>query len=568
MTDANVGVDQTVLNQSQQLLPQYQEEYLKNLLANVYQVQYDQDGNAMLDSSGQPIVSGLAADSPLYGTPVLDDAGNPIFEKNPDGTNRLDFRGNPIPQVDGGVMRPDIAPFVGNQLEAVRLAEEGVGSYQPYMDSADDTLTSAAGRADTAQTAFDSATNALTGTTGAYDAGSYSDYYDPYTQNVIGQTATDVANASTGLGQAAQTGVSGIDQASANARASSALAQQDLATAGQFGLGSALQGQEMLGGTAGQFTGQGIGSFMNQYEDAAVQQALSDIARSGQMQQNQLGANAVGAGAFGGSRQAVAESELGRNILEQQGRTAAGMRQAGYDNAMAQAASAYEASQGRGQTAAQLMGQLGQAGAGSATTAANAAGNLGLNAEQLAQTGSLQGGQLGMSGYQGQADMSMGLAGLRGTGFGAANELGMNAFQNQQARGQNAGQIFGSLGQGIGGLGTAEAGIGTRQAAMGEAVQGAGQRDVNSLFNIGSLEQGQQQSEYDVQRAGQIEEAYEPFQRMSYMSDIFRGVPSSQGTLTTASQPAPNPVSSILGNAMGISNYQNAGGQGILSGLG
>ena len=86
MTDANVGVDQTILNQSQQLLPQYQEEYLKNLLANVYQVQYDQDGNAMLDSSGQPIVSGLAADSPLYGTPVLDDAGNPIFEKNPDGT--------------------------------------------------------------------------------------------------------------------------------------------------------------------------------------------------------------------------------------------------------------------------------------------------------------------------------------------------------------------------------------------------------------------------------------------------------------------------------------------------
>ena len=42
---ANVGVDQTVLNQSQQLLPQYQEEYLKNLLANVYQVERDAAGN-------------------------------------------------------------------------------------------------------------------------------------------------------------------------------------------------------------------------------------------------------------------------------------------------------------------------------------------------------------------------------------------------------------------------------------------------------------------------------------------------------------------------------------------
>jgi len=559
---------QVNLNQSQQLLPGYQEEYLKNLLASVYQVQYDDAGNPLLDSNGQPVVTGVAAESPLYGTPVLDDAGNPIFEKNPDGTDRLDFRGNPIPQVEGGIIRPDVAPFTGNQLEAIRLAEEGVGSYESYMQDADTTLGTAAGRGAQAKTAFDAGTSALTGTTGAYDPASFSNYYDPFKTNVIGQTATDVADASTGIGQAAQAGVAGANQAAANARASSALAQQDLSTAGQFGLGSAIQGQEMLGGTTGQFTGQGIGSFMNQYEDAAVQQALADIARSGQVQQAQLGANAVGAGAFGGSRQAVAESELGRNILEQQGRTAAGMRQAGYDNAMAQAAAAFESQQGRGQTAAQLTGQLGQAGAGSATTAANMAGNLGLNAEQLAQTGSLQGGQLGMSGYQGQADLSMGLAGLRNQGFGASQELGQSAFQNQMARGQNAGQIFTGLGQGIGGLGTAEAGVGTRQAALGEAYQGAGQRDVNTLFNIGGLEQGQQQAEYDVQRAGQIEEQYEPFQRASYMSDIFRGVPSSQGSLTANSVPTPSPVQSILGNAMGIANYQNQSGTGILSGLG
>tara|TARA_R110000803_G_scaffold38482_2_gene83274 strand:- start:147 stop:560 length:414 start_codon:yes stop_codon:yes gene_type:complete len=136
------------------------------------------------------------------------------------------------------------------------------------------------------------------------------------------------------------------------------------------------------------------------------------------------------------------------------------------------------------------------------------------------------------------------------------------------ARGQNAGQIFTGLGQGIGGLGTAEAGVGTRQAALGEAFQGAGQRDVNSLFNIGALEQGQQQSEYDVQRAADIEEAYEPSMRMQYMSDIFRGVPASQGTLSTSAKPAPSPVSSILGNAMGMANYNNAAGTGILSGIG
>ena len=474
MTDANTGADQTVLTQSQTMLPGYQEEYLKNLLASVYQVQYDENGQAMLDANGQPITTGLAAESPLYGTPVLDDAGNPVFEKNADGTDRLDFRGQPIPQVDGGVIRPVVAPMTENQLEAIRLAETGVGSFQPYMADADATLGSAAGRADTAQTAFDQATGALAGTGDAYDAGSYSDYYDPFTKNVVGQTAADVAEASTALGD-----------------------------------------------TTGRFAGEGVGSFMNQYEDAAVQQALADIARSGQMQQAQLGANAVGAGAFGGARQGIQESELGRNILEQQGRTAAGMRQAGFESAAQRAQTAYEAEQARSQQAA-----------------------------------------------QGQAGLSMGLAGLRGQGFGSSQELGMNAFQNQMARGQNAGQIFGSLGQGIGALGTAEAGIGTRQAAMGEAVQGAEQRDVNSLFNIGALEQGQQQSEYDVQRAGQIEEMYEPFQRASYMSDIFRGVPSTSSSLTTSSAPAPSPVSQMLGNAMGMSGYNQAGGQGILSGIG
>tara|TARA_R110000824_G_scaffold176512_1_gene355528 strand:+ start:1018 stop:2580 length:1563 start_codon:yes stop_codon:yes gene_type:complete len=519
---ANVGVDQSVLGQGiSNLPPLYQEEYLKNLLANVYRVEKDAEGNPLLDAYGEPIVSGIAAESPLFGTPILDAEGNQLYEKNPDGTDRLDFRGERIPQVEGGVIRPDVAPFTGNQLEAVRLAEAGVGAYEPYMADADATLSSAARKAGIAQTAFEKGTEALSGTTGEYDPSSFSDYYDPFTQNVIGQTSGDVADASRALGVAAQGGVD----------------------AGQYGLGSAVQGQQMLTDTTDRFTGQGLGSFMSQYEDAAVQQALADIARSGQVQQAQLGANAASVGAFGGARQGIQESELARNILEQQGRTAAGMRQAGFENAAQRAQAAFEAEQARSQQAAELTGQLGQAGASSA----------------------MAGNQMGMTGAQAQADLSMGLAGLRGSGFGAAQELGQNAFQNQMARGQNAGQIFGTLGQGIGSLGTAEAGVGTRQGALGEAIQGAGQRDVNALFNVGALEQGQMQSEYDVQRAADIEEAYEPSMRMQYMSDIFRGMPASSSTLNISSKPAPSPVSSILGNTIGM---QNMAGTGILGNIG
>ena len=659
--------DDTGMGRSANFIPEYQERFLKDLLANIYNVELDADGNPLLDESGQPIVTGIAADSPLYGTPVLDADGNQMFETDPTtGEQLLDFRGQPIPMVEGGVRRPDVAPMTPNQLEAIRLAEEGVGAFSPMFDQAQAAFggfefnddgsiktdaegnpirSGAIGQVAEGAGAVGEGVTELRGTTGLYDTATRRAATDPifsdFKEDVIGDTATDVGTASTAIGSAATGGATGIrsaaagadilgqagtaqqgmrdagagiagqvgaaqtgvDVAAQRARQASAQAQRDLSGAGAFGLGAAAEGISRLDDTTGAFDPQGIGAFMNQYEDAAVQQAIQDIARAGQMQRNELGAQAVGAGAFGGSREAVAQQELGRNILEQQGRTAAGMRQAGFESAAQRAQQAFEAQQGRGQTAAQLRGQLGQAGAGTALNAAEAAGRLGLSAEQLAQTGSLQGGQLGLSGQtnlanilqqagqmgisaeeaaaqlgisaeqaaagmqmQGagaQADLSMGLAGLRGTGFEMSQNLGQSAFEDQMRRGQNASQIFGQLGQGLGSLAGQQTDIGVRQAALGEAAQQANQSDVNSLFNIGALEQGQMQSEYDVQRQADIEEAYEPYQRFNYMSDIFRGVPSTQSSLTVQSVPTPSPVSNIIGMAQGLQGYQNAGGGGI-----
>jgi len=617
--------DDTGMGRSANFIPEYQERFLKDLLANIYDVQLDADGNPLLDESGQPIVTGIAADSPLYGTPVLDEQGNQVFETDPaTGEPLLDFRGQPIPMVEGGIRRPDVAPLTPNQLEAIRLAESGVGAFGPMFDQAQAAFggfelddqgnvvtdadgnpirTGAIGQIGEGVGTVGEGVTELRGTTGLYDTATRRGAADPifsdFSEDVIGDTATDIGTASSAIGTAATTGATGVrgagagiagqvgaaqtgaDIAAQRARDATAQAQRDLSGAGAFGLGAAAEGISRLDDTTGAFDPQGIGAFMNQYEDAAVQQAIQDIARAGQIQRNELGAQAVGAGAFGGSREAVAQQELGRNILEQQGRTAAGMRQAGFESAAQRAQQAFEAQQGRGQSAAQLRGQLGQAGAGTAMDAAEAAGRLGLSAEQLAQTGALQGGQLGLSGQtnladllsqaaglemQGagaQADLSMGLAGLRGTGFEMAQNLGQSAFEDQMRRGQNASQIFGSLGQGLGSLAGQQTDIGVRQAALGEAAQQAGQSDVNSLFNIGALEQGQMQSEYDVQRQADIEEAYEPFQRFAYMSDIFRGVPSTQSSMTVSSVPSPSPVSNIIGMAQGIQGYQNAGGGGI-----
>jgi hypothetical protein len=103
----------------------------------------------------------------------------------------------------------------------------------------------------------------------------------------------------------------GADLAAARARASTAAAQQALMGAAGMGGAAAQQGIASLAGTGGRFDPSQIAPFMGQFEDAAVQQALADISRQGQIAQQGVAAQAVGAGAFGGSRQAVASSKGG-----------------------------------------------------------------------------------------------------------------------------------------------------------------------------------------------------------------------------------------------------------------
>lgn len=140
------------------------------------------------------------------------------------------------------------------------------------------------------------------------------------------------------------------------------LQQQALAAAPQmFGsyapaLGSAL-GQSGAGQLA---LGAGLGALMNPsaamaqyfnpFETQVVDQTLADIARAGDIQRQGIGAKAVGAGAFGGSRQGIAEAELGRNVLDQQAKAAAALRRGGFETALKGS-----------QDAARLMGGLGQA---------------------------------------------------------------------------------------------------------------------------------------------------------------------------------------------------------------
>ena len=396
-----------------------------------------------------------------------------------------------------------LADFVADQQLAFDLAREGVGSWRPFLERAE-------GLTEEGVAALQQSLGATRDL-----AGQIPGVVDP------GRAALE--RAAGRVEDFAGQGITGADIAAERARASTAEAQRQLQEASQFGLSSAQQGIAGLAPEAA------LG-YMSQFEDAAVQQALADIARQGELQQQNVAAQAVQSGAFGGSRQAVAEQELARNILEQQGRTAAQMRQAGFD-----------AAANRALQAAQTTGQLGQIGSSAAANAAQAGGQLGLSAEQLAQASALQGGQLGMQGAE-----SAGNLGLQ------SSQLGLSGIQ----AGLGAQQQAAGLGQGI-------AGLGQQFVGLGQAGQQMNLQDVNTMLTTGGAQQRQAQAALDTAYQNQYQQAMQPYQQLAFASDIITGAPSGQAS--TMSQPGPSIGSQVLGIGMAApAIYQ--GWQGMMGG--
>jgi len=571
---------------------------------------------------------------------------------------------------DKGVAIPPqmVAEMSQLQIQATEIAQAGIGGYQPYLQQAGYTLgdaqstigsTMAAAspyQAEAAglmrgaagnvpqqvaasqlgiQNAIDYGAGATQTATGALGTAAE----NARAAALAGQTAlgsassqipTVLNNAQLGnqlsLGQAGQAltaasnqgvgttlgqNLSGVTDA---ARAGTSQASTALQQAGAFGTQTAQQGIAALAGATGAYDPTSASAYMNQYEDAAVQQAMADIQRAGDIQQLSADAQAVGAGAFGGSRQGIVDSELSRNILEQQGRTAAGMRQQGFDSASQRAQQAFEAQQGRSLQAAQLTGSLGAQGAQSGIAAAQAAGQLGLSSEQvaaanaqaLAQTGmnlqqlqastgmsaaqlsgqlTSQMGQLGLSGATQQASIAqqaaqMGisteqlaaqLAGQAG-GLGQSQaQIGMQGAQQAGAFGVQGNELQSRIGEGIGGLGTSygqlnlaqgsgQADLGMRQAALGELGQGLQQKESGFTFDLGKQQQAQQQAELEAGRQTQMERLYEPYQRVGFLSDIYKGAPTSQQSITSSTSPSTSPAQQILG--LGVAGLSAAAGVG------
>ena len=135
------------------------------------------------------------------------------------------------------------------------------------------------------------------------------------------------------------------------------------------------------------------------------------------------------------------------------------------------------------------------------------------------------------------------------------------AAEREMGRKLQAGQGIGSLGiQGV----TALVTLGTQQAGIGELAQTQALRDIETQFQLGRQQQMQQQAELDAQRKSQLAQLYEPYQRLGFLSDIYRGAPTSQQTVSQIQRPDVSPAQQLFGlGVAGLSAYGGAKQAGL-----
>jgi len=367
-------------------------------------------------------------------------------------------------------------------------------------------------------------------------------------QNIAGQqTSPQLADASNmaytsgigalGYGQQA----AGYGQQAANYGAQGANYGAEGAQYGALGAGIGLQGvgigaQGMqaaqkvagqAGGQAQQYGSQAVGagdrysamatspeqmqSYMSPYMQNVVDIEKREAARQADILRQQNQARAAQQGAFGGSRQAIVEAELQRNLMQGMGDIQTKGSQAAFEQA--RQAQQFGADIGlRGvQTGLQGVGQ------------------------QIAA------GQLGLAGAEtGLRGIGMGLEGAR-TGIEGAR-TGISGAQTGISGAQT-------------GISGAQAGISGAQAATGAAGQlgslGAQQFEqqmgiTDAMQKYGALQQAQQQAGLDVEYQNYLAAQNFPYQQIGYFSDLIRGLPLSQSS-TSVYGGQPDRTAQIVG---------------------
>ena len=204
-------------------------------------------------------------------------------------------------------------------------------------------------------------------------------------------------------------------------------------------------------GSTGSFDPSSVTQYMDPYTDSVIDATQRDILEQRQMLDPTLDANAISAGAFGGSRAGVQAGLADKAAMQQIADTSARLRSAGFQNALAQAAT---------------------------------------------------------------------------------------DFENQQRR-----------------MGESASGI----QSLGGLLPQLMQQQLGFQYDVGGLEQAQNQAVLDAERQTKLAQMFEPEQRLGFLSDIYQGAPSSSMTTISGTSPAaPSPFQQLFG--YGIAGLSAAAG--------
>jgi hypothetical protein len=118
-----------------------------------------------------------------------------------------------------------------------------------------------------------------------------------------------------------------------------------------------------------------------------------------------------------------------------------------------------------------------------------------------------------------QRQLGQGVAGLLSGGFQQAQRAAMQAFENQQRRGQLAAQNLANIGR-------TQTGIGQVFGQFDPIASGVTERDVSTLARIGATERGIGQSDRAAEFANLMRSYNQPFTAMNFQSGILGGFPS------------------------------------------
>jgi hypothetical protein len=181
---------------------------------------------------------------------------------------------------------------------------------------------------------------------------------------------------------------------------------------------------------------------------------------------------------------------------------------------------------------------------------------------QAAGAGAFGGGRAAIAQSENNRNRATALAQSQAQNFLQAQSAAQNEMLRRQQGGQQigsmglqAGQTMGTLGLQSGeALGT----LGLRQSALGETLSDRLLAEQQGVFQMGQFQQQQQQAELEAQRQSELAQLYEPYQRVSFLSDIYKGAPSSQQTISAAASPAVSPAQQYLG--LGIAGLGAAAG--------